>query len=304
MDYLALAFGLVLMILGANYFVEYAVGLAKHLRLHVAVFGAVIVAIGTSLPELVVTIESALAKSPEIIVGNVLGSNIANIGLVMGITLLLGKVSSTHAELNGKNRLLLVLSVVFIGLIWLKLLFWPIGLVLLSIAAFHVFNLTKGRGERLDVPMLSTKKHIISWLVLVASLVGVVIGSQAVINSSLSIATAWGIPVGVIAATVIAIGTSLPELVVTMTALRKKERELAIGNVIGSNLFNLALIGGVGATIAHLNVALTVPITIFFLVFTIAAFILASGHIKPKRWHGVIMILIFVIYIATEYANA
>lgn len=301
MDYLALVLGLLLMVIGANYFVDYAVRLAVSLHLHKAVFGAVIVAIGTSLPELVVTIEAALAGKPEIIVGDIMGSNIANVGLVMGIALLVGKVNPAQEKLGGKSKLLFVLSLIFVSLLWLKLLAWPVGAVLLAVAAVLIYNLTKAHDGAISSPGLDVKEKLISWAILAMSLLGVVIGSQVAIDASLSVATAWGVSVGVVASTVIAVGTSLPELAVTLAAIKKKEHGLAVGNIIGSNLFNLALIGGIGACITKLNVNLSEPTLVFFLLFALLAFLLARKNLQLKRWYGAVLVLLFAFYVIVEY---
>lgn len=304
MECLTLAFGLTLLVIGASYFVEYAVSLARHLRLHTAVFGAVIVAIGTSLPELVVTIESAIKHSPDIIVGNILGSNIANVGLVLGVAILLGKNSPKQTKLAGKNALLLVLSFVFLGLIQLKLLFWPAGLLLLTLAAMLIMDMVKNREQATDFPVLNMKDHVIAWIVIIMSLIGVVVGSQLVVNSSLNIAYALGISAGVIAATIIAIGTSLPELVVTITAVKKKQHGLAIGNIIGSNLFNLALIGGIGALLSNLDTTVSLSVSAFFLVFLVLGYLLAGGRIVARRWHGAILVGLYALFVILDYVTA
>jgi cation:H+ antiporter len=301
MDYLTLAFGLILLVVGASYFVEYAVSLARHLRLHTAIFGAVIVAIGTSLPELVVTVESAIKHAPDIIVGNILGSNIANIGLVLGVALLLGKTLPDQTKLGGKNVLLLVLSLTFIGLIQLKLLFWPAGLLLLLLAAMLVLDMVKNREQTTYSPVLNTKDHIIAWVLIVVSLLGVIVGSQLVVNSSLDIAHALGISAGVIAATMIAIGTSLPELVITITAIKKKQHSLAIGNIIGSNLFNLTLIGGVGAVLIDLNAASSLITSTFFIIFLVLGCLFASRFVKPRRLHGAVLLGLYIIFVVLNY---
>lgn len=303
MEYLTLIFGLALLVIGASYFVEYAVNLAKLLHLHVAIFGAVIVAIGTSLPELVVTLESAMKNSPDIIIGNILGSNIANVGLVLGTAILLGKAVPNQSKLNGKNTLLLVLSLIFLGLLQLKLLFWPVGLLLFALAVVLVLDMARNREQTADFSGINIKDKVMAWAVLVASLVGVIIGSQLVVNSSITIAQTLGISVGVIAATIIAVGTSLPELVITIMAVKKKEHGLAVGNIIGSNLFNLALIGGVGAILVNLNTIVTLPITIFFLVFLLFGYLLAGGIIKPRRWYGAVMVGLYVLFLVSEYVS-
>ena len=302
MDYASLALGLTLLVIGASYFVEYAISIAKHMRLPLVVFGAVIVAIGTSLPELVVTIEAALKNSPDIIVGNILGSNIANVGLVLAVAMLMGRTSIRQKRLGGKNRLLLILTLVFLCLLQLRLLFWPAGLALLALAGFLIFGLTKDRNHQQEINKLNTKNLALSWIVLIASLAGVIIGSQVVVNASLAIAQAWQVSAGIIAATIIAVGTSLPELVITIAAVKKREHGLALGNLLGSNLFNIALIGGAGAALANLNVALSVPTIIFFLMFAGALYTVAAGMIKPTPRYGMVLIGLYAVYVVMEYS--
>lgn len=303
MNYLAFAFGLIILIFGANYFIKYAVSIAKHLRLNIVVFGAVIIAIGTSLPELAITVESAFNNQPEIIIGNILGSNIANIGLVLGISLLLGKITPKNINLNNRNLLLVILSFVFLGLVLFKLLFWPFGIFLLIIASFLIFDLYKNRDQQLILPTKKINNSILNYFLLILCLTGVIIGSQIVINSSLSIAETWGITISAFAATIIAVGTSLPELAVTLFAIKRKEHGLAIGNIIGSNLFNLVLIGGMGAIITNLSVTISLSLIIFFIFFTIAAYLLVKGSIKPKSYHGAVLICLYAIFVIFEYLS-
>lgn len=301
MHYLSLALGLTLLVVGASYFVEYAVSIAKRLRLPIGIFGAVIVAIGTSLPELVVTIEAALKNAPDIIVGNIIGSNIANVGLVMGVALLLGRKSLDQKQLGGKNRLLLILTLIFLCLGQLKLLFWPVGFGFLAFAAFLIFGLTKDRKQQRQLIKLDVNNLTLSWIVLAVSLGGIVIGSQVVVHSVLSLAEALNVSAGIIAATVIAVGTSLPELVVTIAAVKKRQHDIALGNILGSNLFNIVLIGGAGAALSNLNVTLSIASITFFLLFALALYALAAGMIRPAPRYGVLLMLLYVVYVCLEY---
>lgn len=301
MDYVSLALGLALLVVGASYFVEYAISIAKHLRLPLIVFGAVIVAVGTSLPELVITIEAALKNAPDIIVGNIIGSNIANVGLVLGVAMLLGRQAPHQKQLGGKNRLLLILTLAFLCLLQLQLLFWPAGLILLTFAGFLIFGFTKDRERQQELSKLNTKNLAPSWIVLAASLAGVIIGSQVAVNAALAIAATLNISAGIIAATVIAVGTSLPELVVTIIAVKKQEHGLALGNVLGSNLFNIVLIGGAGATLSNLSIGLPIVSIAFFLLFAAALYALAAGIVKSAPRYGILLLLLYVIYVGLEY---
>lgn len=302
MDYLTLAVGLTLLILGASYAVEYAIAMAKRMRLHVAVFG-VIVAAGTTLPELAVTVDAVFRNAPEIIVGNIMGSNIANVGLVLGVAILLGRASPNHQRLVNKNALLIVLSLLFTGLLLLGWLSWPSGLLLLGFAAGQIISLSR-EHENLEAPEINRKQTIIGWSILGLSLASVIVGSQMVVGSSLAIATSLGVPTSVVAVTIIAIGTSLPELIITIFAVRKRAQGLAIGNILGSNLINLALIGGIGSLFANLGVAVS-PLTLgFFLLFAVLMYLLANGNLRAKRVYGGWLIALYVIFIIVEYAAA
>ena len=304
MDYVYLTVGLALLVFAANYFVEYATGLARHLRFHVAVFGAVIVAIGTSLPELVVTIESSFEHLPDIVVGNIMGSNIANIGLVLGVAMVLGRIKVGQDRLHIKNTLSLIASLLFISLLALNWLFWPAGLVLLFTAVWLVSDLSRQQmPPQLEEVKVSKRTLALSWLILAVSLAGVIIGSQVTIDSSLAIARSFDIPVGIIAATTIAVGTSLPELVITLVAVKKRQTDLAIGNIVGSNLFNIVLIGGAGATITSLGTDVSLPLALilFFIFFTVMGFILAGGYIRSNRRYGWLLIGMYLVFLLSSY---
>lgn len=303
MDYMTLSIGLILLIAGASYFVEYAVAVAKQLRLHVAVFGAVIVAIGTSLPELAITIEAAFDGLPQVVVGNILGSNIANAGLVLGAAILLGRVSLNQETLRTRNNVLFILSLLFLGVLHLKWLFWPAGLLLLVFATVQIIALTKARTPEIEAPKVNKKTVIVGWAILALSLISVIAGSQLAVSSSLAIAEALGISAGAVAATILAIGTSLPELVITILAVRRKQHGLAIGNILGSNLMNLALIGGAGALIANLSVDIPVSTTLFFALFAGTTYLLASGKLKPRRIYGFYLLALYILFVFVEFIN-
>lgn len=299
-----LVLGITLLVTGSNFFVEYSVKIAKYLKINLVMFGAIAVAIGTSLPELGVTIDAGLNKHPEIIVGNIVGSNIANIGLILGTALLLTGIKITYRKLHREAELMLVMSLIFVALMLLGVFNWVYGLIFLIIAGFLIYHLA-GHKDSKEIELVDKRgNHFpLNIIVLIGGLAAVLYGSKLTVDSAVSIAGSMGVSLGLIAATLIAVGTSLPELAVTITAAKKKQGGLAIGNIIGSNLFNILLIGGIGSLFGRLDAGLGLGYALFFTLFAFLGYLLAIGKIKPKKLYGIILLIIYGLFIGYLLVN-
>ena len=259
--YVLFCLGLVLLLVGGDWLVKGAVGLAEKFGISPLIIGLTIVALGTSAPELVISLQAALAGSGELAVGNVVGSNIANVLLVLGLPAILTRISSQDDAIHGSLFFLVGLT----GIFMLQMFWTPISrvdgfLLLLCLAAFLVQQFVNARrssannGDGSDdyhdeigaVP----KSNLIITLSLIAGLIALPIGASITVDAAVEIAERWMVPEEVIGLTIVAIGTSLPELATGVMAARHNNTSVALGNVVGSNLFNIAAIMGATAFIA------------------------------------------------------
>ena len=264
--------GLVLLVKGADFFVDGAAGIAGKCRISPLVIGLTVVAFGTSMPELAVSVTSAATGSTDLSIGNVVGSNIANILLILGVSALVYKLPVRRASLVLDIPVLLIASVLLIGLgIWGGALEWWDGLIFLAV--FAVYMVILMRGARKDPPIPEEEKIPKSrlgiwyahkkertWFLVVLTVLGlgmVVGGGTLLVEGAKYVARAAGMSERVIGLTVVAVGTSLPELVTSVVAASKKQTDIAVGNIIGSNIFNILLIVGVSSLVAPLEFRMT-----------------------------------------------
>lgn len=297
LDYLYFLIGLILLLFGSHYFVRNASLVAVAKGIDKAIFGTLVVALGTSLPELFVTIESSVQGRSGIVIGNILGSNIANVGLILGVALLLGQFQAANQSMKFKNQVTLIVSVGFAILVSLGLISAVAGLILITISL--VMSADRRGVPKLDVEHERTKNYIKYWSFIIIGLLGVIFGAGLLVESSVSIAQSLDVPNEIIAGTLIALGTSLPELAVTLTALRYKEHGIAVGNIIGSNLFNLTLIGGIGMVIAPAERMIHGSLTAFFIIFSVLLYLIVARKISATRWTGLVLVVIYLVYVVT-----
>lgn len=306
--------GLVLLVKGADFFVDGAAGIAGKCRISPLVIGLTIVAFGTSMPELAVSVTSAATGSTDLSIGNVVGSNIANILLILGVSALVCKLPVRRASLVLDIPVLLIASVLLIGLgIWGGALEWWDGLIFLAV--FAVYMVILMRGARKDPPIPEEEKIPKSrlgiwyahkkertWFLVVLTVLGlgmVVGGGTLLVEGAKYVARAAGMSERVIGLTVVAVGTSLPELVTSVVAASKKQTDIAVGNIIGSNIFNILLIVGVSSLVAPLEFRMTdnlidalVALTAAVLLYWLAMF---DKHRLGKA-AGIVFLLGYAAY--------
>lgn len=306
--------GLVLLVKGADFFVDGAAGIAGKCRISPLVIGLTVVAFGTSMPELAVSVTSAATGSTDLSIGNVVGSNIANILLILGVSALVCKLPVRRASLVLDIPVLLIASVLPIGLgIWGGALEWWDGLIFLAV--FAVYMVILMRGARKDPPIPEEEKIPKSrlgiwyahkkertWFLVVLTVLGlgmVVGGGTLLVEGAKYVARAAGMSERVIGLTVVAVGTSLPELVTSVVAASKKQTDIAVGNIIGSNIFNILLIVGVSSLVAPLEFRMTdnlidalVALTAAVLLYWLAMF---DKHRLGKA-AGIVFLLGYAAY--------
>lgn len=305
-----LVIGFVLLIKGADIFVDGASSTAANFKVSKMLIGLTIIAFGTSAPEFAVSMQALANGSTDMVLGNVIGSNIINILLILGLAALIRPIRVKANTICKELPICLLVSVLLV------VLFLDIQIsggseniisrsdgiaIILFFLVFLYYLIALARRKRSNKKAEKAKFKISVSLILVAlGIAGVIIGSNLIVNSATTIATDIGVSERVIAMTVIALGTSLPELVTTLTAARKGEAELAVGNIIGSNIFNICMVLGVPVALFGKVTpgSFQVVDLAMLVVSAVILFIFATTKRKISRREGVLMLLTFVAYYA------
>lgn len=307
--WIMLLVGLVLLVKGADWFVDGASGLAERMGISPLIIGLTIVAFGTSAPEAAVSITSSIKGSNGITIGNVVGSNLFNLLCVVGVCSFIRPSKIDRAIIKKDFPFSILASMVLavtmmdrlLGDSRVSVISRSDGLILLAFFIIFMYytvadalsqkNKTEDNKEQ--------KPYYILIIMLVIGIAAVVCGGQAVVNGASSIARAFGVSETLIGLTIVAVGTSLPELVTSVTAIRKGEDSIAIGNVVGSNIFNLLFIVGIGAGINAVEVdnAMLVD-TAALIAVSIVFYMIAVSRKKITRYTGAVMVAVYLAYIA------
>lgn len=301
--------GFVILIKGADWLIDGASSTASHLKVSKLLIGLTIVAFGTGAPELAVSVTSLINGTTDMLLGNAIGSNVLNILLLIGIATLIRPIKVKKDTIAKELPLLLLISTVLVVL-FLDTLLTGSGIntisradgiiCLLCFSIFIFYIISMAHKNRKDKKLVEKPKFKIglSLLLVLIGLVGVVGGAQLVVSSASTIARAIGVSDRLISLTIIAIGTSLPELVTTIKAAKRNESELLLGNIIGSNIFNICIVLGLPvALFGTITPESFETIDLVMLVgsATILLLLARSGH-KITRFEGLAMLLLFIIY--------
>ena len=309
MNTLMASAGLVILLLSGDVLVRGAVSMSLRLGVPALIISLTVVAFGTSAPELLVVVQSVLDGVPEIALGNVIGSNIANVLLVMGIPAILSRIDARGCDTRRTYHFMLVVSVLFIVLCVLGPLYYWHAVVLLAALTLMLGDAARSAHQarcntlvsETDLEELDT--HMPAWRAstyIVLGIIGLPVGAQLLIDGAVGIAQAWGVSEEVIGLTLVAVGTSLPELATSIMAAMRKQADVILGSVIGSNLFNLLAIMGVASLFGPL------PISEQFLDFDLWVMLGSSLLIAPivwgrwrmgRRW-GIAFVAIYVGYVS------
>ncbi|MBL4754277.1 MAG: calcium/sodium antiporter [Flavobacteriales bacterium] len=310
MDYLFLLAGFVVLLAGGEILVRGATALALRFRISTLVVGVTVVSFGTSAPELVVSLKAALSGHPDISIGNIVGSNIANLALVLGVTAAIFHITVSKNSIRIDWPVMMVASLAFTGFIWDgALVRWEGAILLAAILAFVTWLIRKSRKENskdseqqkfMEEQSHASIPRIIIYITL--GCVGLAFGAEWLVHGAIGIASAMGISEAVISLTVIAFGTSVPELATSIIALAKKESDISIGNLIGSNIFNILGILGITAMFTEisgfdpriLNYDIWVMLGISFIIV-----LFMISHQQIRRSEGIILVALYVGYIVT-----
>ncbi len=290
--------GFVLLVKGADWFVDNASGLAKKIGISPVVIGLTIVAFGTSLPELAVSVTAALEGSNEIAVGNVVGSNIFNLLVVAGMSACLCPLVINKTIMKRDWPVSSGVAILLAFFIWtdLRIDRWEAIILLVLFVANLIWQFKTDKTED-NVGNTEGSKPMWQLIVfLILGIAGIIVGAELAVNGSTSIARLLGVSETLIGLTIVAIGTSLPELVTSIVAAKKGENEIAIGNVIGSNIFNILCILGISATLRPIGLEpLVIFDTLFLVVISLLSWAICHKG-KMKRWCGIVMMLVYVAY--------
>lgn len=311
MDYLILIAGFVFLLISGDFLVRGGVSLARHFKVSTLVVGMTVVSLGTSAPELVVSLKAALTGHADFATGTVVGSNISNIALVLGFTVLVMPLTvNRRSTLIDWPVMFGATLLFFVFILNRELGTWEGLIFVLLLAGFIVWSIYQSRkseakeaGERI-APQYSL---MVSGLIIVVSIVGLRFGADWLVKGASGIARNLGISEYLISVSVIAFGTSVPELATSLIAAFKKEADISIGNIIGSNLFNILGILGITALIKPIEV--NSQILEFDIYWLIAICLLLLGMMLPlktgkiSRVNGTILVLSYVIYMMIIFSG-
>lgn len=294
-----LALGFFLLVKGADWFVDGASGLARKLGIPQLVIGLTIVAMGTSLPEAAVSISAALRGNAEITIGNIVGSNILNILIILGVTALIATLKVADSTVRYEIPFMIVATFVLLWLgytggqvTWLEgVILWVLFLLYLR---YLYMMAKKGKEEEREAEQLSTAKII---GLILAGVVMIAAGSNFAVEGASNLAKALGISQRFIGLTIVAFGTSLPELVTSVSAVRKHNADIAIGNIVGSNIFNILFIVGTTALITPVTFASGFVVdTLIAAAVGILLFVCVARTKELRKKAGIVMLLAYILY--------
>lgn len=303
MSYVLLIIGFILLIKGADIFVEGSSNIAKFFKIPTIVIGLTLVAFGTSAPEAAVSITAALNGSNDLSMGNILGSNIFNLFCILGITAMFGVVKTTKEVVNKDYLISVFAAVILLFVILINNL--VLGSLMLSRISGIILLITLGiylidMVRNIDVTQKVVEYRSLQIKDVVQVVIGLVLvvgGGQLTVNSATDIARSLGMSETLIGLTICALGTSLPELFTSLVASRKGEEEIAIGNIIGSNIFNILFILGISSLITPMVVSLESIIDLVILIVgSIFVFLFILKDCKISKREGFIMLLFYFVY--------
>lgn len=306
MDIIYLLLGFVIIIKGSDMLVDGSVNLAKFLKIPTLVIGLTIVAIATGVPEIAISISSSLKGSNGLLLGNLLGSNIFNILFILGLIAII-KPLYIKKEIILKNYAFALLSCLVLFIISYDIYFGDSlvnvitrteGILLLCFAGIFLYSTVLGATLDKNIKVEKGKFSFKDILYIVVGIVLIGLSAEVIVNSAVNISKWLGIGEDLIGLTIIAVGTNLPELVTSIVAVRKGEADIAIGNLVGTNIYNIFLILGLAATINPIVISSNAFIDIIVLAITSFIVYIFIQHKKDiNRKEGIIMILLYIIYI-------
>ena len=307
LDILFVVVGVAMVLVGADRLTEGASALARRMNIPEIIIGLTIVAAGTSAPELFVSLVSALKGTPDLAVGNVVGSNTMNAMLIVGCAALVAPMTISRSTVHKDIPFSVAASVLLILLALDSFLGLADGIVLLvGFAAFMAYTLMQTKQGKTETASAAGRQQN-PWMSLLYVIVGLallVLGSNLFVDAASGIAASLGVSEGVIGLTVVAGGTSLPELATSVVAARKGQSAIAIGNVIGSNVFNILLILGLTATISPLAIEGITTVDMAVMLLSVAlVWLFSYTRLTVERWEGALLVVGYLVYLGWMIAG-
>lgn len=306
MDYLLLIGGLAILIAGGEVLVRGAVGIALKFNLSPLVIGMTIVSFGTSAPELLVSLKAALEGHPEIAIGNVIGSNIANIALVLGITAMILPIPVKKNTLKIDWPIMMGVSVLFYLFILNGVLNrWEGAIFVALLILFVIYQLkssttneTNDEDEAIEEVKSNYSNVYLHLLFIVVGVVALSFGAEWLLTGSVNIAQDFGVSEHIISVTIIAFGTSVPELATSIIAALKKQMDISVGNLIGSNIFNLLAVLGITSLIKEIPISnQVISSDVFWMLGTSFLLLPFMLNYNISRWKGAVLTLFYLAYV-------
>lgn len=306
MNFILIIGGLILLILGGNWLLKSAIALSIKLKISKVVIGLTVVSFATSAPELIVSINAALNGSSDLALGNVIGSNIANLGLVLGITLLLSTMEISKDFFKTDWPVMMIASgLLFLFLSGDKVIVQYEGIILFTCLIVFLIYLLRSPKNKISEEISDEDEHLPAYktiLFLILGGIGLYGGSELLIKGATSLAQEFGVTERVIAVTIVSIGTSIPELAASIIAVIKKEKAISLGNLIGSNIFNILAVLGITSIITPISVVDERLLTSDIYWMLGISFLILPLIFLPKRYklswkEGVILLIAYCVFI-------
>ena len=310
MSFIVLIIGFFFLIKGADLFVEGSASIARRFNVPAMVIGLTIVAMGTSAPEAAVSITSSLAGQNDMSVANVVGSNFFNILIVLGFSSILNRLPVQDNTIKKDTPFLLLIS----GLLLLFGLNFNInrmeGIIFLIFFAYFLIATIKSAknidndvstetATTAELEFVNESPIMKTILLSVIGIIGIILGGDMVVDSATNIATSFGMSENLVGLTIVAVGTSLPEFVTSVVAVKKGETEIAIGNVIGSNIFNILFVLGLATIISPITISMFALIDIIFMIaITVLLYLFMKKNNSLNKIQGYLFIIIYIVYMA------
>ncbi len=308
MNILLIIGGLIFLIIGGNWLLKSAVALSLKLSIPKIVIGMTVVSFATSAPELIVSLNAALNGSPDLALGNVIGSNIANLGLVLGITLLLGEIKVQKSFYNTNWPFMIMASLLlYLFLGFDNIIVWYEGIILFTLLILFLFYLLRFEKSN-EIEELTDEKDSLPVFKIVLFLIiggfSLWVGSELLVFGATSLAQEFGVSERVIAVTIVSFGTSIPELATSIIAALNKEKAISLGNLLGSNIFNILAVLGITSIITPVELFDQGLLTndIFWMLgisFLLLPLVMLSKRNQLSRRDGVILLIIYCAFIYT-----
>ncbi len=301
-----IAIGLILLIFGAEWTVKGAVAIANKLKIPMIIVGLTVVALGTSLPEFVVSVKAALSGSAGISIGNVVGSNIANILLILGSAAIFYPIKCRRRIFLRNYKFLFLVSSIFVAFAMSgRFIFWQ-GIILLGLLfGFIYYNYKNSSKVAVSEDSLSPLANKNWFLVIIITAIGlsaIMYGADFLVKGATNIAKIYGISDEIIGLTIVAIGTSLPELATTIVAALKHQNDVALGNIIGSNIWNIVFIMGFTSVVTEVSVSkqfMYYDIWVLFLS-TLLLYPVMMTKARMNRIEGAVFVSVYVLYMLSQ----